>query len=130
MGETLQKQLNIKLENLKFDNVGVGWDNFWKTVCEVADGVLGKKVRTTARSISEKALSLIEMSRGLYKNYLSDRSYENKRNVKKVEKTSKYELRRCEVEVMDKIAKDLEDITRQHNNKILYWYFVNLEISQ
>ena len=44
--------------------------------------------------------------RGLYKNYLSGRSYENKRNIKKVEKALKYELRRYEVEVMDKIAKD------------------------
>ena len=34
---------------------------------------------------SEKALGLIESRRGLYKNYLSDKSYENKRNVKKRE---------------------------------------------
>ena len=27
-----------------------------------------------------------------------------------------------EVEAMDKIAKDLEDIARQHNSKILYRY--------
>ena len=31
-------------------------------------------------------------------------SYENKRNVKKVERTQKYELRMCEVEAMDNIA--------------------------
>ena len=55
----------------------------------------------------------------MYKNYLSDRSYENKRNVKKAEKVLKYELRRCEVEAMDKIAEDLEDL-RRHNSKILY----------
>ena len=44
---------------------------------EVADGVLGKKVETAARDISEKALCLIERRRGLYKNYPSDKSYEN-----------------------------------------------------
>ena len=62
-----------------------------------------KKVRNTARNVSENALRLIERrrSRGLYKNFFSDRSYENKRNVKKVEKAPKYELRRCEVEVRD-----------------------------
>ena len=30
-----------------------------KTICQVADGVLGKKVKTAARNISEKALCLI-----------------------------------------------------------------------
>jgi len=39
---------------------------------------------------------------GLYRNYLSDRSFENKRNVKKFEKALEYELRRCEVEAMEK----------------------------
>ena len=61
------------------------------------------------------------MRKGLYKDYLSDRSYENKRNVKKVVKASKYELRRCELKTMDKIAEDLEDGARRRNNKILYW---------
>ena len=48
----------------------------------------------------------------------------------------KYELRRCEVEAMDKIAKDLEDAARRHNSKIFYWLVselrgaVNPEISQ
>ena len=56
----------------------------------------------------------------MYKNYLSDRSYENKRHIKKVEKASKYELRRCEVEAMDTITEDLEDAARWHNSKILY----------
>ena len=36
---------------------------------------------TAARNINEKAL----WRKGLYKNYLSDRSYENKRNVTKYE---------------------------------------------
>ena len=72
---------------------------------ENADGVLGKKVSTAARNISEKALCLIESRRGLCKNYLSDRLYENKRNVNKVEKALKYELRRCEVKAMDKIVR-------------------------
>ena len=115
-----QEQLNTKLESLKFDNVEDGWNNSSKTICEVADGVLGKSVKTATRNISEKALGLIESRRFLYKNYRSDRSYENKRNVKKVEKALKYELRRCEVEAMDKIAEDLEDTARRHNSKILY----------
>ena len=115
-----QEQLSTKLESLKFDNVEDGRNNFRKTICEVADGVLGKSAKTATRNISEKALGLIESRRGLYKNYLSDRSYENKRNVKKVEKALKYELRRCEVEAMDKIAEDLEDAARRHNSKILY----------
>ena len=59
------------------------WNYFRKTICEVADCVLGKKVRTEARNISEKALCLIEMRKDLHKNYLRDRSFENKRNVKK-----------------------------------------------
>ena len=91
---------------------------YWN--CEVADGVVRKSAKTATRNISEKALGLIESRGGLYKNYLSDRSYENKRNVKKVEKALKYELRRCEVEAMDKIAEDLEDAARRHNSKILY----------
>ena len=33
-----------------------GWNNFRKTICEVSDGVLGKKVKTAAKNISEKAL--------------------------------------------------------------------------
>jgi hypothetical protein len=84
-----QEQLSTKLEGLKFDNVEDGWNNFRKTICEVADGVLGKSAKTATRNISEKALGLIESRRGLYKNYLSDRSYENKRNAKKVEKALK-----------------------------------------
>ena len=63
----------------------------------------------------------MERRRGLYKNYLSDSSYENKRNVKKMEKASKYEPRWCEVEAMDKITEDLEDASRRHNSKILYY---------
>ena len=117
----LQDENLRKLESLKFDNVEDGWNNFRKTICEVADGVLGKSAKTATRNISEKALGLIESRGGLYKNYLSDRSYENKRNVKKVEKALKYELRRCEVEAMDEIAEDLEDAARRHNSKILYW---------
>ena len=67
MRETFQEQLNTKLQSLKFDNVEDGWINFRKTICEAADGVLGKKVRTAARNISEKALCLIERRRDLYK---------------------------------------------------------------
>jgi hypothetical protein len=85
-----------------------GWNNFRKTICEATDGVLGKKAKNAARNISERTLCLIERKMGLYKNYPSDRSYENKMNVKKGEKALKYELRRCEVEAMDNIAEDLE----------------------
>ena len=70
--------MNTKLESLKFDNVEYVWNNFRKTICEVADRVLGKKVKTAARNISEKVLCIIERRRGLYKNYLSGRSYEDK----------------------------------------------------
>jgi hypothetical protein len=40
-------------------------------------------------------------------------------NVKEVAKVLKYELKKCEVDAMDKFAKDLEDAARQHNSKIL-----------
>jgi len=43
------------------------------------------------------------------------------KNVKKVEKLLKYELRRCRVEAVDKIAKDLEKVTIRHISKIFYW---------
>jgi hypothetical protein len=43
----------------------------------------------------------------------------NKRNVKKVEETLKHELKRCEVEVIDKISNDLGDAIRGHNSIIL-----------
>ena len=112
--------MNAKFESLQFDNVEDGWNNFRKTVGEVADGVLVKSDKTAARNISEKALGLIESRRGLYRNYLSDWSYENKGNVSKVEKALKYKLRRCEVEAMDKIVKDLEDAARRHSGNILY----------
>ena len=65
--ETFQKQLNTKLDSLKFDNVEDGWNNFRKIVCEVANGVLGKKVKTAAKNISEKDQCLMKRRRGLYK---------------------------------------------------------------
>ena len=74
MRETFPEQLNAKLTNSEFDNVEDGLNNFRKTICEVADGVLGKKVRTAARNISVKTLCLIDRKKGLYKNYLKDRS--------------------------------------------------------
>jgi hypothetical protein len=73
------------------DNVEDELNNPRKIICEVADDVLGKKVKNAARNISEKALSLIERRRGLYNNYLRDRSLENERNVKKAEKVLKCE---------------------------------------
>ena len=69
-----------------------------------------------------KRLCLIERRKILYKNYLSDTSYKNKRNVKKMEKALKYELRRYEMEAIDKFAEDLEDTARRRNSKTLYWY--------
>ena len=45
-----------------------------KTIFEVADGVFGKKVRSTAKSIIETSLFFINRRMGIYKNYLSDRS--------------------------------------------------------
>ena len=111
--------MNTKLESLIFDNVEDGWHYFRKIISEAADSVLGKKVMNAARNISKNALCLIMKRRGFYKNYLSDKFYENKRNVPKAEKALKYELRRCEVEAIDKIAEDLEDAARRHNSKIL-----------
>ena len=50
--------LNLKVA--KIYNVEDGWNNFRKTICEVADIVLGKSAMTETRNISEKALGLIE----------------------------------------------------------------------
>jgi hypothetical protein len=44
-----------------------------------------------------------------------------KKEELKVEKALKHELRRCEVEAMDKIAQDLEDAALQLNNETLHW---------
>ena len=49
-------------------------------------------------------LCLIER-RGFYKSYLSNPLHEKRKNIKKVEKALKYELRRCEVKAMDKIVR-------------------------
>ena len=63
----------------------------------------------------------------VYKNYLSNRYYENKRNVKKVEKALKYELGRREVEAKDKMPKiwkmQLDGIIMKYCRGIL----INLE---
>ena len=48
--------MNTKLEGLKSDNMEDSLNNFRKTICEIADGVLGKKVRAAARNICEKVL--------------------------------------------------------------------------
>ena len=60
---------------------------------------------------------------------MNNRSCENKNNIKKVENALKYELGRCEVETMDKLAEDLEDAARQHNSKILSWQVNKLRSS-
>ena len=67
--------------------------------------------------------------KGLAQVYLSDRSYENKKNVNKVEKALKYELIRCEVEAMGKIDEDLEDAARWHNSTIVYCHVNKLRSS-
>ena len=69
--ETLQEQLNIKLKSLKLNNEEDGWSNFRKIVCEVADGVLGRKDGNVASNISKNALSLVEKRRSVHGNYLS-----------------------------------------------------------
>ena len=113
--ETFHEQLNTKLEYFKFYSVKDGWNSLRKTmslviVCEkVTDDVLRKKDRVAASNISEKSLCLIDRRSGLHKNYLSDRSYDNKRNVKKVEKILKHEQRRSVAEAVNKTAEDLED---------------------
>ena len=52
--ETFLEQQISKLESLKFDNVEDGWNNYRKTICEVADGVLGKSAKTATRNINKK----------------------------------------------------------------------------
>ena len=44
-----------------------------------------------------------------------------------MEKSLKYELRRFEVEAMDKIVEYLEDAVRQRNIEILYWHVNNVK---
>ena len=46
--------MNAKLEILKTVDVEDRWNNYRKTICEVADGVLRNKVRSAARNIGEK----------------------------------------------------------------------------
>jgi len=55
------QKFNVKLNSkIQFDNVKDRWNNFMKIVCEVADGVLGKKVRNSYRGISENDLYFLE----------------------------------------------------------------------
>ena len=90
----------------------------------------GRKLETFL-GIFVKMLCLIERKRGFYKSYLSNRLHEKRKNIKKVEKALKYELRRREVEAMNDIAEDLEDAARRHNSKILYYHINKLrECSQ
>ena len=98
LNETFQEQSNTNLESLKFDNVEDGWNYLRKSIREVDMVSQERRLRLKLGIIMKKFYGLIVRRRGLCKNYLSDKSYENKRNVKKVEKALKYELRRCEVE--------------------------------
>ena len=72
--ENFEEQLNATLKSLEFDNVEDEWNNFRQTVCEDADGVLGKEGRRAARNISVKASCLIDRRSDLYKKFLSDGS--------------------------------------------------------
>ena len=58
----------------KFENLEDGWDNFRKAIYEVADDVLGRKVKSAAGNTRDKTSCLIERRRDFHKNYLSDRS--------------------------------------------------------
>jgi hypothetical protein len=49
-----QEHLNTKLESLKFDNVEDGWNNFRKSICEVVDDVLGRKLRLQLGTLVKK----------------------------------------------------------------------------
>ena len=64
--------------------------------------------------------------RGLYKNYLIDRSYKNNRNAKKVEIALKYELKSCVVEPMDKLM----IICKMQPDGIIVKYFTSILINQ
>ena len=55
-----------------------------------------------------------------------DKSHQNKRDVRKVEKALKYEFRRCEAEAMDKNTEDLEDAAKRHKSKIFYLHVKKL----
>ena len=61
----------------------------------------------------------------IWKMLKSDRSYENKKNIKKVEKTLRYELRIYDVRDMDKIAEDQEDAARRYNTEIFTGWLIN-----
>ena len=70
----------------------------------------------------------------MYKKYLSDRSYENKKTARKVEKVLKYELRRCKLDFIDKMTEDPEDaedfIVKYFTGKLQnYKGTVNLDLS-
>jgi hypothetical protein len=55
----------MELESLKFGNTEDEWNITRKVVCELAGGILGRKVRNTDRNISENAFRLVENRRGL-----------------------------------------------------------------
>jgi len=54
-----------------------GWNNLWKIVGKVASGVLGRKVKNKAGKFNNNGSFVIKQMRGLYRNYLSDRSHDN-----------------------------------------------------
>ena len=98
--ETFQEQLNTKLEILKFDNVEDGWNNFRKKKLWSGWWCLREESKDHSWEFQWRIFMFNRAEGGLVKKIIS---VILKRNLKKVEKALKYELRRCEVEAMNKI---------------------------
>ena len=56
----------------------------------------------------------------MYKKFLSNRSYENKRTIREAEKSLKWKLRKYEIKAMDELAKEFGNTARRRNGKIFY----------
>ena len=117
---TFKGQLNIKRASLKFENIEDERNNVEKMACKVLNVILGRDVRNAVRNSNEKKLSLVKKGREMHKKYLSDKFYENKRNLRKVERGLKYKLTRYQVKTMDEKPEDLEDEAWWQNIKY-YW---------
>ena len=85
-----------------------------------------RKVGNVDRNIIENALSLAEKGMGLHKKYLSDTLYENKRNVRKVDKSLKYELRTCEMEAMNETYGQLLKIWKMQRDCIIIKHCIDM----
>ena len=78
-------------------------------------------------NISENSLRLAEEKRGLYSNFLRDRSYDNKKKEKEEVRELKLEVRRSEMEAMNKNAKYLENVAGWHSSYTWYRHVKNWE---